>query len=415
MSARSGARPKLLVLNQYYDSVEATGQLLRQLCEDLSQQFDITVVAARTSGGQGTRSTDSEIRFLWAPSTRFRKCALGLRLLNYVTFLCGVLLSLVRARRPSVILCMTDPPVIGLMGVAYARLTRAPLLLVCQDVHPEVGLISGRLTNPALVAMLRVVQRALLSSADQVVAIGQAMRNRLIERGADPQGTTVIPNWVDLEVVGPESRRNSWAQQHGLAEQFVVMHSGNVGQLHALDTLLEVAGELPDVRFVIVGDGSAKRVLVDRAAREGLENVDFLPHQPAAQLRFSLASADVHLVSLAPGLAGFMEPSKVYGILAAARPLLAAVDPESEAARLVEGSRCGAVVAPGDASAWCTEIERLRNATPGELASLGAAGRSIVEGTHSREAATSDYARLIAGLAGDQLLPHPENAPDGLV
>lgn len=404
------ARPRLLVLNQYYDTVEATGQLLRQLCEDLCEQFEITVVAARPPEREKACPGPPGIEFLWARSTRFRKCALGLRLLNYVTFLSAVVLSLARARRPAVVLCMTDPPVIGLIGAAYARLTGARLLLVCQDIHPEVGLISGRLTNPALVRMLRVVQRALLRSADHLVAIGQAMRDRLIERGADLQRTTVIPNWVDLEVVGPEPRGNHWARKHGLHEDFVVMHSGNVGQLHALETLLDVASELRDVRFAIVGEGSAKRVLVERASRDGLANVQFLPHQPAAQLRYSLASADLHVVSLAPGLAGFIEPSKLYGILAAARPVLAAVDPESEAARLLRGASCGVVVPPGDAPAWCSEIERLKNTTVEERASLGAAGRSLVETSHSRGAATAEYAQLINRLARSAGSPHHRRA-----
>ena len=293
---------------------------------------------------------------------------------------------------------MTDPPVVGLVGLLFARLTHARVLLVCQDIHPEIGLITGRLTNRLLVWILRTVQRLLLLQADHVVAIGDTMRARLIERGADARATSVISNWADLDVIGPEARRNPWAESTRLAEDFVVMHSGNIGQLQDLDTLLEVAQALAEVRFAIVGGGSTRQALVDRAARLGLDNVIFLPHQPATQLRYSLASADVQVVSVAPGLAGFMEPSKVYGILAAARPLLAAVDPDSEAARIVRATGCGFVVPPRDVSAWCAAIKDLRRIGPEERMRLGLAGRLWVEERHSRVVATSDYRRLLLTL-----------------
>lgn len=400
MKAAIDARPKLLVLNQYYDSVEATGQLLRQLCEDLSEDFEVTVIAARPPGGR-PGDGQSRIRILWAPSTRLPKSALSLRFLNYLTFLCAVLVSLTRAGRPAVVLCMTDPPVIGLVGAGFARLVGARMLLVYQDIHPEVGVISGTLTNPLVVGLLRVIQRLLLGSADHVVAIGHTMRDRLITRGADREHTTVVSNWVDLDLVGPEPRDNDWARAHSLNDGFVVMHSGNVGQLQGLDTLLDVAAAMPDVRFAIVGEGSSKNQLVQRASREHLANVAFLPHQPATQLRYSLASADVHLVSLADGLGGYLEPSKVYGVLAAGRPVLAAVDPDSEAARLIGESGCGLVVPPGEVSAWCAGIRHLRGMAPVERESLGAAGHLLAERCHSRAVATAHYARLISSLAGD--------------
>ena len=162
------------------------------------------------------------------------------------------------------------------------------------------------------------------------------MQRRLVEeKGADPSRVSVIHNWADCEAIPPGPKDNAFSRAHGLTDRFVVMHSGNVGLSQNLDVLLEAAARLTSrerLVIAIVGDGARRQPLQEMAARRGLTNVRFFPYQPKEQLDESFATADAFLVSLKPGLEGYIVPSKLYGILAAGRPFVAAVDPSCEVA-----------------------------------------------------------------------------------
>src|SRR5262249_40265733 len=167
----------------------------------------------------------------------------------------------------------------------------------------------------------------------RVVAIGETMRKRLEAKGVPAARIDVIPNWVDVDAISPREKRNGWSEAHGLADRFVVMHSGNVGHAQDLDTLLHAGSllrDLPDLTIVIVGSGAGHAELVGLADRLELDSVLFLPHQPRAVLSESLSAGDVHVIGLAEGLSGFVVPSRVYGVLAAGRPLIVAADASSE-------------------------------------------------------------------------------------
>jgi colanic acid biosynthesis glycosyl transferase WcaI len=145
-------------------------------------------------------------------------------------------------------------------------------------------------------------------------------------------------------------------------DKFVVMHSGNVGLSQDVDGLLDVAEQLRDLSDVvvaIVGEGSRKRFLETEAARRRLSNVRFFPYTPKARLMESFATADVFIVSLKRGLAGYIVPSKLYGILAAGRPFIAAVEQDCEVAQIATEHECGVVVEPGDRGAMAAAIRRL--------------------------------------------------------
>src|ERR1019366_5348905 len=137
----------------------------------------------------------------------------------------------------------------------------------------------------------------------------------------------IVPNWADPSAIRPAEGTNGLRQEGGVGDRFVVMYSGNLGLSQNLEPVLEVARELRDqpVLFVLIGEGAAKAELVKQAAAMGLDNVRFLPYQPKEKLGESLTAADVHLIPLRRGLAGYIVPSKLYGILAAGRPYIAAV------------------------------------------------------------------------------------------
>ena len=391
-------RPRLLVLNQYYGPAESTGELLRELCEDLTPSLKVTVIAARPADQETRAMPLRGVDVRWTPATSFGKGSIALRLVNYLSFLAAAVPIALRAPRPDVVLCMTNPPFGGLLGAALARLRRARLVVTFQDVHPDVGQISGRLTSRPVVWALARVRDFFLRRADRVVAISEPMRRRLIERGGAPERVSVIGNWIDAEEISPQSRDNPWASEHGLVGRFTLMHAGNVGLLQDLETFVEAAALVPDALYVIVGEGANIRPLVERAGNKRLANVRFLPRQPRASLGLLLASADAHLVSLMPGLAGLMEPSKLFGVLAAARPVLAAMEPGSQAAEVVELSGCGLLSEPGDPSSLAAAVRRLAALPEAEREEMGRRGRAYCEQHFTRACAAGAYRDLLLSL-----------------
>ncbi|MBA2475670.1 MAG: glycosyltransferase family 4 protein [Actinobacteria bacterium] len=226
------------------------------------------------------------------------------------------------------------------------------------------------------------------------------MRRRLEAKGADPERLRVISNWVDTEVIVPQPRDNPWARRHDLVGRFVVMHSGNVGHAQDLDALVRAATflrDLEDLRVVIVGTGARHAALVDLARRLETDAVTFLPYQPRELLPQSLSSVDVHVVGLARGLSGYVVPSRLFGILAAARPVIVAADAESETAQVVERARCGVVVEPGRPELLAGAI---RDAYDGKLplAEMGARGREYATAEADRRVASRRYRDLLREL-----------------
>jgi len=293
-----------------------------------------------------------------------------------------------------------------------ARRFGVPLLVISQDVFPEIATELGRLSNPAVVGALRHLVRFYLARADRVVAIGDRMRDRLVAKGASPDRIAVIPNWIDTQFLTPRPRVNAWAIENGLADAFVVMHSGNVGHAQNLDNLVVATTylrDLPDLRVPIAGFGARSSEIHQLVERLEADAVSFLAYQPRETLPESLSAAHLHYVGLARGLSGFVVPSRLYGILAAGRPVIVAADADSETARLVAEVDCGIVLPPDRPDLLAVAI---RDAHAGalDLEEMGRRGRAYVEAEADRLVALRRYRQLIEEMVrpsrrdGDPLL-----------
>lgn len=394
------SRPRILVFNQYYwPGVEATAHLLSELCADLAKDYDITVVtgALRSPPAGPGRVAHRGVDVLRVRSSVFDRRRLPARAFNYVSYLAMALAEGLRQRRPDVVLCMTDPPFLADAAMIVARRFRVPLVVISQDVFPEIAVELGRLRNPAAIQLLRVLVRLYLTRADRVVAIGETMRGRLVEKGAPADRIRVIPNWANADAIEPTAHVNAWSIEHGVADSFVVMHSGNVGHAQNLDMLIRASTYLRDLRdlaVVIIGTGARHMELAALAERLEAESVRFLPYQPRELLSLSLSAAHVHVVGLAHGLSGYVVPSRLYGILAAGRPVIVAADPESETARVVARVGCGVVVPAGDPT---TLADVVRRAHDGEydLDRMGRLGREYLLSEATQEHATRRYRELL--------------------
>ncbi len=395
---QNAGRPRLLVLNQYYrPGVEATANLLTELCEELARDYDVTVVTGSPRARASGRALENGVDVIRVRSTAYDRRRLSRRALNYATYFALTLLESLRQPRPDVVLCMTDPPFIGDAAAVVARRFRAPLVVISQDVFPEIAVELERLDNPLVVAALGALVRYYLERADRVVAIGETMQRRLEAKGVPPERIRVISNWGDAQAIEPLSRDNPWAREHGLVESFVVMHFGNVGHAQNLDALIRASTfmrDLDDLVVTIIGTGARHEELVALAERLEADKVRFFPYQPYETRAQPLATADVHVVGLGRGLAGYIVPSRMWGILAAARPVIVAADEESETARLVRRVGCGVVVPPGRPELLAREI-RAAHVGAYDLEEMGRRGREFLVAEADRRVAVERYRAVL--------------------
>ena len=412
-STSPSTKPRILVLNQYYwPGVEATAHLLSQLCEALTDDFDITVVTGRLLGHDELPAAEvrNGVRIVRVRSTAFERSELHRRAANYVTYLTESVRSALREEKPDLVLCMTDPPIVGDIGLAVARRFGVPLLVISQDVFPEIAVQLKRLENPVLVGVLRSLVGLYLRRADGIVAIGETMKRRLEEKGAAPERITVIPNWVDTTAIVPQPRDNAWARKRKLVGKFVVMHSGNVGHAQDLDSLVRAGTflrDLEDLQIVIVGFGARHADTLALTKRLELSDlVRFLPYQSRDVLSESLSAAHLHFVGLAKGLSGFVVPSRLYGILAAGRPVIVGADADSETARLVSEVECGVVLPPARPELVARAIREAHDGLL-DLEAMGARGRMYVELEADSAVAIGRYRKLIGDLVRAGTGPGP--------
>ena len=211
----------------------------------------------------------------------------------------------------------------------------------------------------------------------------------------------LIPNFVDLSALEPLPKDNPFAREHRLVDRFVVSYAGNLGLAQGLETVLDAAARIRDearVLFLIMGEGLLKESIRQRVAAERLTNVLVLPYQPLERMSQIYAASDLNLVPLASEVGGDALPSKIYRILACARPILAIADSDSDLAAFVRESECGIVVPPGDAISLA-EAVRAAVGNPGGLAATTREKSPEVVAQYSRPRVTARYLRVLEELA----------------
>jgi glycosyltransferase involved in cell wall biosynthesis len=368
---------RVLLVNRYFHpDHSATSQIASDLAFHLAARgHDVTAVTSRQRYDDARaelRSGEANgVRIVRVWSTRFGRGGLIGRAIDYATFYASAFFAILRRRR-SVVIAMTDPPLLSVV----ATLAAPRVVNWVQDLFPEVAAGLG-IRAPRFVRALRdwSLRRARVN-----VAIGELMAGRL------PAPTTVIHNWADA-ALAPLPRP--------AGDPFVVGYSGNLGRAHEFGTILDATKLLPEVRFVFTGGGAQ----LEAVKREAGANVEFRPYAPRERLSESLSAADAHLVSLQPQLEGLIVPSKLYGILAVARPVLFIGARDGELARIIDAHRCGIVVAPGDARGLADAIRTLA-ADRAAAAEMGRRGRELYLARFAPQHAFAAWERVLQEASG---------------
>lgn len=405
----------LIIHMRFHPDLTGTGPLVTQLAEDLVRTgHAVTVVTSLPHYGrtdihpehQGTRGLIRESDYHGIKVWRTRvyvppSAAVFHRALNYLSFTFLSVLAGWQAPRPDIVLAINPPITTALSAWLVATWHRVPWVLGIQDVWPDCVVQVGQLRNPILIRLSECFERLQYRLAKKVIVLSAGMRQNLLRKGVPGEKVAVIGNWADADAVRPVSTGRGFREEHALDDRFVVLFAGNHGYVSALESVVAAAGLLadrPEILFLFVGEGNAKSGLVARATQEGLANVRFLSTQPDEVLPEMLAAANLGLVTLRKTLGELNVPSKTYTLMAAARPILAAVPGDSEIAGLVDRARCGIRVPPEDPEALAQAILKA-SAEREALAELGLNGRQYLEAHISRQGQTALYAEVLGEVA----------------
>lgn len=402
---------KIIFLNRFfYPDHSATSQLLTDLAFDLaSSGRPVTVITSRQridapKAGLADREQINGVAVHRVWTTSSSRASITGRALDYFTFYIFAGWRLFRlCRTGDVVVAKTDPPLISVIAAMVTRVRKAKQVNWLHDLFPEVaislgvGALSGWLGR-----MLRRVRNWSLKSARANVVLGRRMARVLKSEGVDPDRITIVHNWCDGQAIRPLSRsRNTLRKSWRLGQAFVVMYSGNLGRAHEFKEIVQAARilkERSDIIFLIVGDGVKRSWLEAEIKRRGLRNIRLEGYQPRERLGESLSAGDVHLVSLRPELEGLIVPSKFYGVAAAGRPTLFIGSPEGEIARILEESKCGLTVSPGDGEALSRTIVDLAADLDGRRA-MGRAARKVFEQRFDQPIALAAWRDVLASVS----------------
>ncbi len=409
-------KQSLLFVNQhYYPDFASTGQHLTDLAEYLADEgYDVSVLCSQGRYLAGTlevpkHEVHNGVTIRRVRATSFGRGTHAGRLVDYASFYLQVLVRMLAGRRYDYVVMLTTPPLLGFLGSVARKLRGQRYGIWSMDLHPDAEEALGMLREDQIVTkMLHAFNDAGYRNADFVVDLGTYMKRRIEAKGVDPERLHTVPVWSRQDEIEPLSREeNPLLKGWGLGDKFVVMYSGNAGLAHRFDEVLGAMQTLkdhPDIFFLFIGGGPRKQEIIAFAEAHGVENFRYLDYLPREQLRYSLSAADVHLLTLRSDMAGIAVPGKLYGIMAAGRPVLMVGPEESEPAQTILAERVGAVVDPDRVSDADTRIVDALKKLYGNLE------LREEQGMRGRAAFLRSYEQTVACAMWDDLFQDVERA-----
>lgn len=409
---------RLLFVNQHYwPDVAATGQILTDLAEHCAARgFDVEVLTGKAkyvSGGLGAPAEEvrNGVRIRRLATTSFGRGSKVGRIADYGGYYLGVLRSLLTGPRYDLVIVLTTPPLLGYAASIAKRMRGQRYAVWSMDLHPEAEIAAGMLAEESLPARrLHAFNDTGYRHADLVIDLGFRMKERIAQRGVEAGKLVTLGVWSDGGDVTPVERTaNPVRQSLGIRDdQTVVMYSGNAGLAHRFDEVLEAMRLLrADDRFVFlfVGSGPRRAAIEAFIAEHDLTNASYVDYFPREDLAASLSTGDIHLLTLQEEMAGIAVPSKLYGVMAVARPVVMVGPARSEPGQTIQEHDLGAVIDPvaGGTASDLVEVLRRLGDDPDTCVEIGERARSVFEAEFDRPVLTERWAQLLAAHVGGVL------------
>jgi len=317
----------------------------------------------------------------------------------YASFTLSSLVNILRMPLPDAVLVFSPPPTLCFSAMALRLRGRVPIVLDLQDLVPDAAVTLGLTKNPIQIALLKLIEKLAYAISSHIIVVAPSFISNLVAKGVAADCMTLIPNWVNTDLIRPVSRRQESRIQLGITEtEFLVTYAGNMGMSQGLEIVLDAAAMMTDhddVVFLMVGSGTTSDTLRARADDLHLSNVRFLQPQPDyAELQ---AAADVSLVTQRANILEVNFPSKIAAIMSSGRPMVAALNSGSDAYRIVAEAGCAIFVEPGNPDQLSDAIRKLRS-SPQLCAQLGEQGRDYAVRHFSMRSAVDAYERCLEAV-----------------
>lgn len=406
----------VFVINYFHPDYASTGQLMTELCQSLSDDFEITVIAAQPGYSDNFQKHHSKlievedwknIKVVRVSLPKVNKNSKISRLKYILQYFLLANFALLKEKNIDLIYTISQPPILGgLIGTIGKIVKKTKHVYNIQDFNPEqaaaVNYTSGVIHNIA-----KKVDKLNCSRADHIVLVGNDMKETLknrFDRKRVPEHT-VINNWTNEQEIVPLDNSNievdQFLRQHSLENKFIIMYSGNLGLYYDLENLIRITSEFNSnnqVHFLFIGEGASKSAMENYVTDNGINNVTFLPYQPKEFIKYSLNAADAHLVVNQKGIKGVSVPSKIYGVMAAGKPILGVLEEGSEADTLIRTSECGFVSEPQDYSLLINHIKLLVAMDVESRKEMGLRGRKYLDRNLTKEKSLIKYKELLQRL-----------------
>jgi colanic acid biosynthesis glycosyl transferase WcaI len=388
------------------------------LCEHLaSQGHDVAVVTTfpyypewrvwdgyRGSFYRKDFANGVSVRRVWHFVPR-RASRLAQRLVYDLSFMTTSFLAGLFTGKCNVIYCACPPLEVAFAAYLLARIRRVPYVIKLTDLASDAALATGILEEGWIVRLARALERFAYQNAESIICLCPGFVDKLTERGIPLGKFHLIPDWADTQEIGPSEQGHGFRSANGLsADQFLVLHTGNMGKKQDLMNVVRAAELSRDdlnLVWLLVGQGEERPVLENEVSRRNLTNVRLLPFQPRESLPQMYSAADVLLLNQRAKVEDAVIPSKLLTYMAAKRSVVAAVSEKSEAARQICRAKCGLVVPAENPEALVAAILKLRR-DPALRRELGANGRTYAEKHFTKQKILQEYDQFFKRFTGQE-------------
>ena len=418
-------KKRILIYAHYYaPDVASTGQILQDLAEVMTEEFDVTVICTVPSytGSIAEAYKRKEffheeingVHVLRVPVPEFNKSSKRSRIKNLLSYFWGARTATKMVGAQDYVFSISQPPIMGgMLGVYGKKKLRAKYIYCIQDFNPEQIMATGYIRFKSLLKTAMWLDMRSCRKSDLVVTVGRDLCKTLESRfqGKKLPKYVIINNWIDEEQIKPLSADDpdvdAFRKRFGLDGKFVIMYSGNIGIYYDLEGLFRVIESFQNVKtpdgrevvFVFIGEGSILGKLKDYQHKHQMENVVFIPYQDKDRLVYSLNAADVHWCVNAKGIKGVSCPSKFYGIAAAGKPVLAVLESGTEIRMLIEETNCGKCAEPGDYQRIAENVEWfVLHDGDEELSTMGRRGREYLINHLTKDHSIAKYIEAISKI-----------------
>lgn len=420
------AKKKILIYAHYYaPDTASTGQLLKDQAEGMLEQFDVTVICVVPSYSGVVEEKYKKkkcyyeemngVKIIRVRVPEFKKSNKFSRIKNILSYFFGALGATKKTGHQDYIFTISQPPILGgLLGVCGKLIKHAKLIYCIQDFNPEQIMAVKYSANKLILKAMMALDIFSCRQSDLVVTVGRDLVETLNKRfdGKNVPKHVMINNWIDEKEVYPLPTDDegvvAFKQKYDLEGKFIIMYSGNIGLYYDLENIMKVIERIKpgtrssdgrEVCFAFVGDGSILDKLKQYKNENDMDNVVFIPYQTKENLIYSLNAADVHWCVNAKGIKGVSCPSKAYGIMAVAKPILGVLEEGTEIRFIIEECGCGKCCEPGDYEAIFANIKWFLNGSSDEeKLKLSLNGRNYLEGKLLKDKSIMKYIHAVAKL-----------------